>query len=397
MDYKHIHSGRIERWLGTEAVESVSRSMRGWYGPPIALMGVEGAVYATGDGEFIGKFIGGQEATVQDRAREFIQSGRARNANHALNNMPRAFQQQIRQRQHAFASLPDLLQKQRAGRYHRALISKANNVQTGVAVVDRFVVSGTGWPLAGSVGAVAPGGTAYTGASTGAIYIPTAPTSNGWHITNLSMNEGPINGGGTGWVMFYDRLLSVRKDTSITTAEAVTGTFSRYQSATPTDENYAGGNFMMPFRATASGNPTAYNWSVCKYTNQAGTTGRSAPAAAGESAGGNEDPGASALALVGPAGGDNTWFMPLAAGDTGVKALTQIQIDTLSVTAEAYMVVGHPLAISACRATSQVQQDGIISALNLTRIYDNACLTYLAKGLGGQNNVWSVYLDLVSE
>ena len=39
-----IHSGRLERWIGTERIEHLSTSMRGWYGRPIALLDVPGDV-----------------------------------------------------------------------------------------------------------------------------------------------------------------------------------------------------------------------------------------------------------------------------------------------------------------------------------------------------------------
>ena len=34
---RHTHTARLERWLGAEQVETMSRSMRDWYGPPIAV------------------------------------------------------------------------------------------------------------------------------------------------------------------------------------------------------------------------------------------------------------------------------------------------------------------------------------------------------------------------
>ena len=49
------HSQQLERWIGGDTIEHLSRSMNGWYGPPIALAGVPGEVFATGDGDFIGR------------------------------------------------------------------------------------------------------------------------------------------------------------------------------------------------------------------------------------------------------------------------------------------------------------------------------------------------------
>jgi hypothetical protein len=55
-----VHSQRLERWLGTQQVEDLSRGMRGWYGPPIAVAGVPGEVYANSDGDFSGKLRCGE-------------------------------------------------------------------------------------------------------------------------------------------------------------------------------------------------------------------------------------------------------------------------------------------------------------------------------------------------
>lgn len=58
-----IHSGKLERWLGTATVEQLSQNMQGWYGPPIACSNVPGAVYATPDGDFIGKLNCGEHTS----------------------------------------------------------------------------------------------------------------------------------------------------------------------------------------------------------------------------------------------------------------------------------------------------------------------------------------------
>ena len=40
------HSGQLERWLGTEAINTLSEKMANWYGPPIAVAGVPGRMLA---------------------------------------------------------------------------------------------------------------------------------------------------------------------------------------------------------------------------------------------------------------------------------------------------------------------------------------------------------------
>ena len=113
---------------------------------------------------------------------------------------------------------------------------------------------------------------------------------------------------------------------------------------------------------------TAHNWNVCQYTNQAGTTLRALPSLAGN---------ASNIAnrLDQPV---SQWFAPLATGDTGVLALTQMQCDALVATGTIDFVLGHPLAwMPVPLANVACVVDGINTAFNLVRIFDNACLALL--------------------
>ena len=72
------------------------------------------------------------------------------------------------------------------------------------------------------------------------------------------------------------------------------------------------------------------------------------------------------------------WFVPLAAGDVGVKALTQMQCSALVASGTIDFVVGHPIAFFPCPVANMVCiVDGINTAFNLTTIFDNACLAFL--------------------
>ena len=62
------HSGRLERWLGKDKLESLSASMADWYGPPIAVAGVPGSVFIHKGGDFRGEIRDGFEMSVLDRA-----------------------------------------------------------------------------------------------------------------------------------------------------------------------------------------------------------------------------------------------------------------------------------------------------------------------------------------
>jgi hypothetical protein len=115
---------------------------------------------------------------------------------------------------------------------------------------------------------------------------------------------------------------------------------------------------------------TAHNWTVCQYTDQAGNTANSFPSATGISA--------CPVGQIDLAVGQGSWFMPLAAGDVGVKALTQMQCSALVATGTISFVVAHPIAFMACPVANLVCTiDGINTAFNLATVFDNACLALL--------------------
>ena len=71
------------------------------------------------------------------------------------------------------------------------------------------------------------------------------------------------------------------------------------------------------------------------------------------------------------------WFAPLATGDIGIKALTQMQ-SSASVTGVINFVIGHPIALFPHPIANQIfVADGINTAFNLTRIFADAALGFL--------------------
>ena len=114
---------------------------------------------------------------------------------------------------------------------------------------------------------------------------------------------------------------------------------------------------------------TAHNWTVCQYTNQAGTTGQSMASIAGISACAKNQ----IDLLLG------NWFMPLASGDTGVKAMTQVQNSGGPATGTADIVVAHPITAMPIPIVNMAMNiDGVASAFNLVKIFDNACLNLIS-------------------
>jgi len=68
--------------------------------------------------------------------------------------------------------------------------------------------------------------------------------------------------------------------------------------------------------------------------------------------------------------------MPLASGDVGVKALTQMQCSALVATGTIDFVVAHPICFIPCPVANMVCiADALYTAMQLQQLYDNACFT----------------------
>ena len=166
----------------------------------------------------------------------------------------------------------------------------------------------------------------------------------------------------------YDRLTSVAKTMNSTATEAVTGVPTRYTNQTTTASDYIGGNFCFPMNPTTILAATAHNWTVCQYTDDAGNTANSFPSIAG----------VSGCVVGGVDLAAGSWFMPLASGDVGVKALTQMQCSALVATGTISFVVAHPIAFMPCHVANMIcVVDGINTAFNLHFIFDHACLSFM--------------------
>jgi hypothetical protein len=347
------HSDRLERWLGADQVARVSLAMRDFY-HPIALHGVPGAVYAMPGGDFTGEIRGGQEIAAVERARCTLRRiQRSRLARSALS----------RRQLGAFGSLSAIIQAATGGKKQDISFQKVSTASNAVAnAMDLFYVGNL--PSAGGAGAAVPGGTAQTNSTTGALAYANPTNANTGHFVTGYVTGSVV----ANTLLLYDRLFSVLKTASSSATEAVTGTFSRYQNASATAADYIGGNFCFPSVSATIAN-TAHNWTVCQYTDQAGNTANSFPSIAGIAAATNVN-------FVDLAAGN--WFMPLAAGDVGVKALTQLQCSSASITGSVNFNVGHPIAFFPCPVANMVcVVDGINTAFNLTTIFDNACLAFL--------------------
>ncbi len=365
---------RLERWLGPSAVENLARTMHGWYGPPIALADVPGEVYVTND-DFVGYCKEGGFASVNDMAWD------------AAQRVLRLWNLKTRHNQLnvGFASLAAV---RTAHQIRRDLpfTSGAFDGTTAAShcyVLDFAASGGVGMGgMVHSTGATAaPGGRVPVGGSDAGFTLGAAPTGMAWYFGGATFvaESGSINSPATPFLL-YDRLFDVAKTMSNTTTEAVTGVPTRYQSTTTTDWDYIGGNFVFPYvsGATPLGG-TAHSWTVCTYNNQA-NSGATLPSQAGVAS--------MSTPIIDITAGPQFW-MPLAAGDVGIKSLTQLQCSA-SVTGTIDFVIGHPLAfLTSHVATILADSGGVTSAFNMVRIGDTACLQLLkcTNAIGGQTMI----------
>lgn len=359
------HAQRLERWLGAGTVESLSLSMRDWYGPPIGVAGVPGSVWAHKGGDFSGMIKAGQFVHGLDFAEQRLKRI-------ARNVYRRAIDPTL---MHAgFSSLSDLISEATTGGKKRSFVY----TKTG----PTGVVNGTSslWglgttPAAGANASNAPGGDAPTDATQGAYTFVNPTGGDTQHLTSAwTVSDRLLT------FLLYDRIFQVNKTMASVTNESVTGVPTRYQGAAG-DVDGPNGNFLFVEVGGTALAATAHDWGVaggneCLYRNQAGTDNTVMPVMTGNS-------GAIVRRLDHPT---NSWFCPLAAGDTGIKDLAQMRCSASVATGVINFVIGHPIAWVPCPLINVLcMVDGINTAFNLTRVFDDAALAWLLVNMAATN------------
>lgn len=373
---KHTHSDKLERWLGKEEVARISKQAGGFY-YPIPVHGVPGNIHVMPGGDFTGEItVSGDKETRYADVMKKIKARAEAKIKHAkafgtMIDMIRAEDRRMYS-VGAFASIDAVVAAATAGKGQALNFAKTGAASNAVGNSNDLWTR-AGMPAAGAAGGAAPGGTIPTAATTGALGFKNVGTANTGHYLSWALSASVINNS----LMLYDRLFSVACGAALTTATstAVNGVPTRYQSLTTTALDYIGGNFAFPSNPTTVLAATAHNWAV-----GAGTTGMVYLNQANASANMPVATGVSACVVGGIdlAAGAGSWFAPLAAGDVGVKALTNMQASAAVATGTMDWVIGHPLAINACPiANIACLDDGLYTALNLSSIFDNACLSFL--------------------
>jgi hypothetical protein len=107
---------------------------------------------------------------------------------------------------------------------------------------------------------------------------------------------------------------------------------------------------------------------------------------------GNTAEAAAALAIIASSVATrichSPFFIPLNAGDTGLRKATAIQFSAANSAGASALVIGHPLAwVPLNKADEGQVLDGINSAFSLVRLLDNACVAFLElKGVATATN-----------
>lgn len=350
------HAQQVERWLGAEKIKHLQDCMHGWYGRPICLLDVPGSLWITADGDFVGhvntnKFSAAMDS-FESRLRDIWKA---------------AGKPQYGYCNAGFASLSDALLRASSGYSQRRPFNKVG--PTGVVGATSSLFRVGPQPVVGTAPAAAPGGTAFTSASGGALAFanPAAGTNR---LVGADVSANIINNS----LLVYDLTFGVNKTMASVANEAVTGVPTRYQSSTPTAEDYAGDSFLAIHVGGTALAATAHNWGVaggsneCLYRNQAGTDNSILPVLTGNS-------GAIVDRLDHPL---SQWFAPLASGDVGVMDLAQMRCSASVATGVVWFMIGHPLGFMSFPViNSMLPFDWLTNRDQAPRIFDSACIAFL--------------------
>jgi hypothetical protein len=229
---------------------------------------------------------------------------------------------------------------------------------------NTFTLGGT--PVAGSYSGTALNAVQMTDATTGSIYHGGNVSTDIKHLLNTELVTSAATGV-PAFLMLVDFLMyyptiSMNSATAQTLVNGV---------SLP---RYTDGNGVRAFlEITATSGATAHNVALT-YTDQAGNTGNALGATTA----------CTASAIVphithsGTAANNYGPFLPLAAGDTGIRSAQSITISAASGAGTAALVLCKPLAtIPLSTVSVATGRDFLFNMPSLPQIVDGACLGYL--------------------
>ena len=350
---RSTHASKLERYLGKDEVERISSAMVNWYGTkPILVGNVPSArgVHVGRGGDFVGRIDDGDFVSLGERCLDRM--------NRALTKVGA---RQATTMNAGFASLSDLISEATTGG------KKADYFFNKVGTLGVLSVTNSLWrvgaqPAAAAAPSNAPLGNVPTSATQGALSLWNPSTVGD---TQHFVRSDTLATVASNTLLMYDRIYEVNKTMNSTATESITGSPTRYQAITNTPDA-SDGNFLF-FETQTALPATAHNWNAV-YTDHDGNTGVALPTLTGN---------ASAIInrLDHPVG---QWFAPLASGDVGIQRLESVTCSALVATGAIAVVIGHPIAFLPMPvANMSTIVDGINTAFNLARIFDNAALAFL--------------------
>lgn len=191
-------------------------------------------------------------------------------------------------------------------------------------------------------------------------------------------------------------------------ANAIAGTYVAYtdggsgtHTMTVTPNRYADGAGLRAYvvLTVQSGNSTNTPVMTIQYTDQSGNSGNSFGAVVNFTVGGTNIPQVGKILHSGVAANNYGFFLPLAAGDSGMRSIQSYQLTTAYATATtltAALVLCKPIATIPIVAASVAAERNLMSQLpSLPRIYDHAALNFLqfAGGATALNTPIQGYID----
>lgn len=360
---RSVHSGKLERWLGREKIELLADRMRNgggpgrrWYGHPLPLLDLSRDVSITGDGDFVGEFDRGGFACAIDHLadhakRLWKRAGRPIYLPEpVLNTGFSGFAGQ--------AGVADF-------RYMQALFFNKPFPTSSGAGTDGDYISGNMVPPVDNTLSSLGTNAARLSSDTGAPNFNNAQSGKSLHLLGAEMHASAANCA----LMLIDRIWEANFTWSSggTSGNPFGSSPTRYQSTTPGDPDFAGGNFMYPVAKTT---PTGSANVDITYTNQGGTGGNVVTFA---------------VPAVGYAQGEllaastSPWFIPLLAGDYGVKDILKVVTDKgLGAGAQAPIVIARPLGCLAFPLAKQFTPFEWFRSRDLApRVFDNAHISMI--------------------
>lgn len=340
--YQSTHAQRLERWLGSEQVNSISEQMRLWTGPPVKMANLPGHVYAVRGGEFVGKINGGYFAGLTD-----YYLGKSRRVARNLIRRQRAVANT------GFASLSDLISEATTGgKLQQIPFSK---IGAGSAIHNRTLWTESGFPGAGAAPASRPGGAVPDNTTAGGLQQIDPSGTDTLHVTTIQSFATTA----PNCLLLYDRLFAASAVAHTNNAsQTITGTPTRYNATTT-----APGNFFF-LECTNTLGSTAHTILI-NYTDNAGNAA--------------ENSGTTTIVVSSTAGRvpHAQFFVPINVADTGFLNVTACTFSAVS-SGTSNAVIGHAISfIPQPVAQVGVVLDGINSAFNLTEVKTDACLALL--------------------